>query len=219
MRIISFGDVHMATAEIRRLHPELERADLVLVCGDLTNFGGKTEAAEVIATIWEACHEVLAVPGNLDRPEVLDLLQEQGLSLHGSGRRYGGLGLVGCGGSNPTPFKTPFELEEEEIGEVLRRGWKEVADAQALIVLCHTPPQGTKIDRLRDGRHVGSPAVRQFLAEVGPRVCLSGHVHEAVGIDRIGPTTLTNPGPLGAGGYLVLEWTEGPEIGVELRTL
>lgn len=219
MRIISFGDVHMATASLRRLHPELERADLALVCGDLTNFGGKKEAAEVIGTIREACPQVLAVPGNLDRPEVLDFLQDEGLSLHGSGRMYGGLGFFGCGGSNPTPFRTPFELEEEEIREVLRRGWKEVRDAQALIVLCHTPPQGTKIDRLKDGRHVGSPAVRELLAELEPRVCLSGHVHEAVGIDRLGPTTLTNSGPLRAGGYIVLEWTEGSEIGVELRTL
>jgi len=38
MRIVSFGDVHMALGMIERLGQELAVADLVIVSGDLTNY-------------------------------------------------------------------------------------------------------------------------------------------------------------------------------------
>lgn len=40
MKIIAFGDIHMAVAEAGRI-PGIKEADLVLLNGDLTNYGDR----------------------------------------------------------------------------------------------------------------------------------------------------------------------------------
>src|SRR5512144_2643703 len=123
MRIVSFGDIHMSLPIIERLAPEVRAADLVILSGDLTNFGGRDDAARVLAVARRHARNVLAVSGNLDQLEVIDFLREEGVSLHGESRRFGALGIFGCGGSNRTPFNTPTELSDEEIGLLLERGY------------------------------------------------------------------------------------------------
>ena len=59
----------------------------------------------------------------------------------------------------------------------------------------------TNCDRIRDGSHVGSHAVREFIEIHQPRVCICGHIHESMATDRIGKTAVVNPGRLGKGGY------------------
>jgi Icc-related predicted phosphoesterase len=51
-------------------------------------------------------------------------------------------------------------------------------------------------------QHVGSRAIRRFVEEHGPRLVLSGHIHESPRVsgawrDRIGPTDVVNPGQFG----------------------
>ena len=48
MKIVSFGDVHMATRNLERMSEVLRDTDLVIVSGDLTNFGGVEDARKVI---------------------------------------------------------------------------------------------------------------------------------------------------------------------------
>src|SRR5207249_5010227 len=75
----------------------------------------------------------------------------------------GDLGVFGCGGSNITPMDTPTEFDEDELRAVLERGHEAVADAPRRLMICHTPPFDTRLDRLVHGRPVGSPAVRAFI--------------------------------------------------------
>ncbi len=204
MRIVSFGDVHMALQTIDRLAPELEQADLVIVSGDLTNFGGRDDAAQVVDAVERHTRPVLAVSGNLDQREVMDFLRERGISLHGESRRIGDLGIFGCGGSNFTPFRTPTEFSEEDLGALLDRGYKQVSDAPHVLMVCHTPPANTATDGIATGQHVGSPTVRAFIEKHQPAVCITGHIHESAGVDRIGRTTVVNAGLLREGGYIVV---------------
>jgi uncharacterized protein len=204
MRIVSFGDIHMALPTIERLAPELRSADLVILSGDLTNFGGRSEAEQVLATTRRYARQVLAVSGNLDQLEVIDFLCEQGVSLHGEARRFGDLGIFGCGGSNVTPFRTPTELSDAEIGALLARGYAAVAGAPHRLMICHTPPAHTHTDRLTSGQHVGSPTVRAFIEAHQPDVCITGHIHESAAVDHIGRTTVVNAGAFRDGGYIVV---------------
>ena len=208
MKIISFGDVHMATRNLERMGGIMRDCDLVIVSGDLTNFGGVDDARKVLADVRRACPAVLALPGNLDRPEVIPFLEQDGVALHGKGLVTGGVGIFGCGGSNITPFGTPIELSEDEIYATLRAGYEFVGDARPLLMICHTPPFDTKCDRIVSGKPVGSTAARQFIEEVKPDVCISGHIHESAGADRIGPTQIFNAGPFKGGGYIVVRNTE-----------
>jgi len=195
----------MAFHAIERLGPTLREADYALLIGDLTYFGDPPDAFRVVDAVRQFCPHVLAVTGNLDMPTVIDAFRDAGISLHGEGRRFGSLGIFGCGGSNVTPMDTPTELTEEELREVLEAGHEAVADAPRRLMVCHTPPYDTRLDRLMNGRPVGSPAVRHFIETHQPDVALVGHIHEGRGTDRIGRTVVLNAGALRDGGYVIVE--------------
>jgi hypothetical protein len=150
-------------------------------------------------------------------PAVIDAFRVQGISLHGEGRRLGPLGLFGCGGSNLTPMDTPTELEEDEIRRTLERAHAQVADAPRRVMVCHTPPFDTRLDRLMNGQPVGSPAVRAFIEQYAPDLALVGHIHEGRGVDRLGRTLVLNAGALRDGGYVVVE-EDGSAVAAELRS-
>jgi hypothetical protein len=57
------------------------------------------------------------------------------------------------------------------------------------------------LDIVPSGEHAGSVAVRNFVEKFRPALVISGHVHEAQGIDLIGETTLVNTGPARRGNY------------------
>jgi uncharacterized protein len=218
MKIVSFGDVHMATRNLARMGEVMRDCDLVILSGDLTNFGGPDDARKVLADVRRACPNVLALSGNLDQREVMPFLEAEGISLHGRGTVVEGVGIFGCGGSNITPFHTPTELTEDEIYAALRAGYEQVRDARPLLMICHTPPFKTKCDRILSGAPVGSTAARRFIEEVRPDVCISGHIHESAAEDSIGPTRVFNAGPFKGGGYIVLR-AKGGVIDARLEFL
>src|SRR5262245_4506676 len=206
----------MAFRAIERIAPALRTADVAVLTGDLTNFGEPDDAWRVIDAVRMHCPTVWAVTGNLDMAWVIDALRAQGVSLHGEGRRAGDLGVFGCGGSNITPMDTPTEFEEHELHAILEQAHAAVADAPRRLMICHTPPFDTKLDRLMNGTHVGSPAVRRFIEARRPQVCVVGHIHEGRGVDRVGETQVLNAGALRDGGYVVVE-DDGRTLSAELR--
>src|SRR5580698_8326645 len=209
MKIVSFGDVHMATRNLARMDEVMRDTNLIIVSGDLTNFGRSADARKVIDKVRGVCERLLALPGNLDQADVIPFLEREGVALHGRGVVVDGIGIFGCGGSNITPFNTPTELSEDEIYQTLMRGYAEVREIRPLLMVCHTPPFETKCDRIVGGRSVGSTAARRFIEEVRPDACLSGHIHESAAIDHIGPTVIANAGPFKDGGYIVVESAGG----------
>ncbi len=218
MKIVSFGDVHMATRNLERMGDVLRDCDLIIVSGDLTNFGGIDDAKKVIADVRRACPNLLALTGNLDRREVMPFLEAEGISLHGKGCVVDGVGIFGCGGSNITPFKTPTEFTEDEIYEALRAGYEQVRGVRPLVMVCHTPPFETRCDRIMSGTPVGSTAARRFIEETQPDICISGHIHESAAEDAIGATRIFNAGPFKGGGYIVAR-IEGKSIDARLEFL
>jgi Icc-related predicted phosphoesterase len=218
MRIIAIFDIHMHTGKLKQIRA-LSEADLLLVGGDLTHFGGKGDAGRVVEKLQAYNPNILAVHGNLDHPQVDSLLDEQGISLHGRGRVINGLGLIGVGGSNPTPFATPCEYPENDIARFLENGMEELSGHQPFILLSHPPPARTKADRLRSGRHAGSTAVREFIEQNGPAFCLCGHIHESRAVDFLGSTVIINPGPLPEGGWLeIISDGDGFEYSLQPET-
>src|SRR5260370_4653700 len=115
MKIISFGDVHMATRNLERMGEVMRDTELVIVSGDLTNLGGVDDARKVITDVRRACASVLALPGNLDKREVIPFLENEGIALHGKGLVINGIGIFGCGGSNVPPVGIPLLIPGNEI--------------------------------------------------------------------------------------------------------
>ena len=69
-----------------------------------------------------------------------------------------------------------------------------LSDPARTVYVTHSPPWGTSLDRIYDGRSVGSRAIRAFIDRHGPPLTLHGHIHESPGVDRLGPTVSVNPG-------------------------
>jgi len=201
MRIIAFGDIHMNLGDVENI-PGIRSVDFIVITGDITNFGSRKDAELMINKLMTINRNILGVAGNLDQPDVADYLEAIGLSLHGKGKIINGFGIVGLGGSNFTPFKTPYEFSEQKLAKLLTTGISGVKNAKEHILISHTPPFQTKTDKLLNGSHVGSTAVRTFIEQQQPLLCLTGHIHESRGQDYIGRTQVLNPGMIKNGGYI-----------------
>ena len=208
MLIIAFGDIHMRVEAARRI-PEIGEADCVVVNGDLTTWGGRTEASTVLSALTALNPRIYAHIGNMDTGEVDLLLTEMGINLNGRGILIGEVGLFGLGGSNPTPFGTPSEFSEVELETKLWKAYSEVKDARFKVLFTHTPPRNTLLDKVRSGEHTGSDSVRRFLEEADCDACVCGHIHEASGTDRLGKATILNPGMLSHGAYVRIDCHDG----------
>jgi Icc-related predicted phosphoesterase len=110
---------------------------------------------------------------------------------------------------SPEEGRRTVAVDEHETryGTILEdlRLLTEGVDLSGAIMLFHSPPYQTKLDRAAlDGKsvdgvpqdlHIGSIAVRRFIQERQPRITLHGHVHESARLtgewrDRIGRTEL-----------------------------
>src|SRR5215212_3353998 len=108
LRVAAIGDLHVmedSVAPYRELFSEVSNnADVLLLCGDLTNFG-KTSEAEILAEDIRACSiPVLGVLGNHDyecgQPEeVSKILHEAGMTvLDDQATEVKGVGFAGVKG-------------------------------------------------------------------------------------------------------------------------
>ena len=201
---VVLGDVHGRIRRIKDI-PELEKAAGVILTGDLTTLGGVAAARHVIEAIEAVTPVVLAQIGNMDRPEVNDWLEARGINLHRNVRKLlPNVALLGVGGSTFSPFGTPSEFPEARFSEWLEELAMRAGSTQHIVLAAHNPPYNTACDRTSNGIHVGSSAVRDFIEEHQPAICLCGHIHESVGMERIGRTIVANPGPFSAGCYALL---------------
>jgi Icc-related predicted phosphoesterase len=217
MLLLCLSDIHGEGSGMTSVLADCPGVDAAVLVGDLTHLGGANETARVVEPLLAAGLHVLAVPGNMDRPGVLGWLEERGLSLHGRGLTIGNIGFFGLGGSNPTPFGTPFEVPGREARELLEAGWASVAGAGCRVLVSHAPPRSTRIDRTKTLLHVGSPEVRAFLESHDVALCLSGHVHETEGReDRVGTARCANVGTFKNGRYALvsIEPADPPRIDI-----
>ncbi|MDA8162433.1 MAG: metallophosphoesterase [Desulfobacteraceae bacterium] len=201
MKIIAFGDIHMDYGAAKDI-PGIGDADLVIVTGDFTNFGGRKEAETVLTAIRGLNEKIYALPGNLDQVSVGGYLDELGINIHAKGVAIGDAGIFGVGGSNITPFNTPMEFSEQELADMVMAGYRQISSLPVKILVSHAPPFNTVADRIGSGAHVGSAAIRKFIETEQPDFCLTGHIHESRGEERLGRTLILNPGMLKGPGWI-----------------
>ncbi|RKX73098.1 MAG: hypothetical protein DRP87_19490, partial [Spirochaetes bacterium] len=207
MKLFAITDIHGNPRYLRDVEAEVKTSDLVIIAGDITNFGSRKAAAEIIDTILSLNANIVAVAGNCDEPDVADFLREKEIDLHGKIRLKNGISFSGVGGSLPAPVYTPNTLSDEEIEDILKNAMEKNPN-NPLILVTHNPPYRTKVDRVMGVRHVGSKSIRKFIEERKPLLCISGHIHESVGIDRLEDTLLVNPGAFKSGRYALIELEE-----------
>ena len=212
---IAVGDIHDDSGNFAKI-PELKEADGVIVTGDLTITGGERQARQVMDAIESTGLPVLAQIGNMDREEVNSYLTGKNCNIHCQVRELApDIAVMGLGGSTFTPFSTPSEFPESAFATWLDEMWPRARKFRHVVLVSHTPPKDTTCDDIGGNTHVGSEAVRDFIVDNQPDICICGHIHEARSIDRIGRTIIVNPGQLSQGGYVILREDNG-SLSVEL---
>ena len=113
---------------------------------------------------------VYVIPGNHESADQISAFCARfGFhDFHGQRMEIGRYHVAGLGYSSPTPFDTPGEYSEDQLAARLGR----FAGLQPLIMVCHCPPYGSTLDRVREGVHAGSTAVRDFIAARAARIFL-----------------------------------------------
>jgi Icc-related predicted phosphoesterase len=204
VRIAAAGDVHCHPGTRERTLAAFrgldERADLLLLAGDLTTHG-EPEQAQVLA---EACRDlalpVVAVLGNHDwhadrADEVIAVLAEAGVrvlerSSHVEVVKGAEIGIVGAKGfvggfpgSHLPDFGEPLlrEVYAETTRDVeaLERGLRDIAHCPVRIVLLHYAPTCETLEGEPPPiwTMLGSDRLAGPIATHEPDVVLHGHAH------------------------------------------
>jgi len=220
--IAVIGDVHAERERLERVLARLgsHKPDLALLVGDI---GVDPPWSEPARSAERAAHDesvltvigrvrvglgcpVVFVPGNHDLAD-----PPRGIDAVNCDRRIVeivGLRIAGLGGAGPARFGFPYEWDDVEAARALEA----LAPEPGLVdlALCHTPPAETRLDLTQRGDHVGSAAVRRFVARARPTLFVCGHIHEAWGVEQVEGVPCLNAGALGP--------PHGQEIGWIVRT-
>ena len=217
MLIVALSDIHGSIENLELIGTELAGAELVLVAGDITHFGGWDKADYVIGNLRKYNPRILAVSGNCDRQDVEDYLGAEEIGLHCRCVDVNGVIFAGISGAYPEVPPAPNETGENGFERCVTIIESKISADKPLVLLTHQPARGTNIDCI-SGRHAGSEAIRDFVVRNRPILAVSGHIHEAIGTDKVGETVLVNPGPLRRGHWARIEIV-GRDVRTELRTV
>jgi uncharacterized protein len=195
MKILAFGDIHGDQRQAQKLadQAEKENVDLVILCGDITQQDQSTD--NLIGPFVKKNKKVLLIPGNHDSFATADFLAEvYGVkNIHGCSVKYDDVGIFGCGGANIGVS----QLSEDEIFDLLQKGFDKVKYLKKKIMVSHVHPSGTLMERFTKFLP-GSTGVKKALTSFKPDLVLCSHVHEAEGLEeKIGDTTVMNVGKQG----------------------
>jgi Icc-related predicted phosphoesterase len=160
LKVAAMGDLHVmedSVAPYRELFTEISaNADVVVLCGDLTNFG-KTSEAEILAEDIRSCSiPVLGVLGNHDyecgQPEkVCEILHQAGMIMLGEqAHEVEGVGFAGVKGflggfgrGELAPFGEPIvkAFVDEAVNEArkLENGLRSLRTERSVAVLHYSP--------------------------------------------------------------------------------
>jgi Icc-related predicted phosphoesterase len=203
IRVAALADVHFATDSAGRLRPHLEdirdRADLLVIAGDLTTCGDPDEAATLAEELRGVDVPVFAVLGNHDfhagrEGEVWAAIERAGVRvLEGNaavfeieGVRVGVAGVKGfgggfagaCGAEFGEPEMKAFIRHTRSVAEGLEGVLAEL-DADVRVALLHyAPVKATLVgERLEIYPFLGSYLLAEAVDRGGADIVFHGHAH------------------------------------------
>lgn len=189
MKFLVFTDIHEDKIALKKLITRAEDKDIdfVICCGDLSTFGRGLRY--VLKSFNNLKKPFYVIPGNHEEGEGFPGIvkeYEHCVYFHKKSIKIGEYILLGYGGDG-------FSIEDS-IFRKISREWYGKYNGKKIILVTHGPPAGTKLDFLGE-RNVGNVDYRKFIVRIKPKLAISGHLHETVGLtDKLGKTHLVNPG-------------------------
>ncbi len=190
-RILAAGDFHGDSDTAKRLaeKAEKENVDLVILTGDIT---GMIETENLLKPFLKKGKKVVFVPGNWETKETADFLSKlYGVKNIGEHYlKYENIGIFGVGSSD-----WELNLNEKKTFNKLKKDFEKIKDLEKKIMVSHIHAAGTKSEF---SGIPGSEALRKAIKEFQPNLFISGHIHEAEGLqEKIGKTKVINVGKKG----------------------
>lgn len=204
IRVAAVGDVHFGIDSAGILRPQLEhlpdRADVLLITGDLTRCGSGQEAKVFAEEVRDVPIPTVAVLGNHDyhadqQDEIRDVLEQAGVqvlereatTLEVKGARIGIAGAKGFGGgfagASGSDFGEPemkaFIRHTKAVASAMQEQLEQMADCDVRIALLHySPIKGTLLgERLEIYPFLGSYLLGEAIDHGGADLVLHGHAH------------------------------------------
>jgi len=194
-KILAAGDIHGDTGLAKKLAEKAkkENVDLVILAGDLTMMEQSTK--NIIGPFMKLKKPVLLLHGNHESLSTIDFLSDlycpYAKNLHGYSLMKNDVGIFGAGGVD---FGLS-PISESEIFKTLTKAHQGVKEAKKTIMVTHAHPFKSKAEF---SGFQGSRGVRKAIKEFQPDIMLSGHIHEAEGIEeKIGKTRVISIGKKG----------------------
>lgn len=211
MKLLVLSDLHAANSVLDKLDGEFQKADGVLFAGDFAECFKPETGKEALEKLCSKHDTIFAVLGNCDNEDFMEELEAQDICVENTLVFHEGLAISGAGGGTIFTGKTEFERTEEDIladFNIVKTSVEQTEDASLwknLILISHNPPKDTKCDAVNENLHAGSQLFTDYIKENQPLAVICGHIHEGFGVDKIGETTVINPGSLAEGKYAWLE--------------
>ena len=189
MKFLAFTDLHEDKEMLNELVRRAAKSDIdfVVCCGDISTFGNGLQYN--LKKLNSLGKKVYLVPGNHEEgAEFAGIVSgfSNFVNLDRKAKAIGDYVFLGYGGGG-------FTLQDAAFRKIARE-WYGKYNGKKIILITHQPPYGTKLDWLGN-RHVGNKDFSNFIVRVKPKLALSGHLHETVGIvDAIEGTKIANPG-------------------------
>lgn len=212
MKILILSDLHAHNDVLEKMDDVFAKSDAVLFAGDFAACFKPETGKEALLQLCKKHDTIFAVLGNCDNEDFLEDLEEQDVCVEKTLVYHEGLAIAGAGGGTYFTGKTEFEREEQDIiadFNIVKNCVEEIGDKSLwknLILICHNPPKGKTVDAVNENLHAGSELFAKYIEENQPLAVVCGHIHEGVGMEKIGETLVINPGSLGeAGSYAQME--------------
>ena len=193
MKILATADLHGSQYRLNILLKNVETysPDLVVICGDITQFGPGEMAKNFLDQIPVT---TFAVPGNIDTEEVSTAINNsKATNIDMKRVKKNNIPFVGISGVNRLDRSRALNAKEPQIDETS-------------VVVSHIPPHGLQ-DKVFLGIHSGSKELREIVNTYKPRLVLCGHIHEDPGYTKTNNTIVVNcsMGKRGEGAFIGLD--------------
>jgi len=206
MKLLLVSDLHYALKQFDWTLAAASKFDVVVLCGDHLDISGHVDGRVQIVVIQKylqrlkAATQLVVCSGNHDldsRNEAgekvarwVDRLRQRGIPTDGDSLAIGETLFTICPWWDGPATREAVDRQFRRDAETEKKSW---------IWVYHSPPDGSPTSSGR-GRSYGDKDLSDWVAEFGPDIVLTGHIHQAPFIeggswaDRIGSTWVFNAG-------------------------
>jgi Icc-related predicted phosphoesterase len=199
MRVAATADLHFSSQRYPQFHEQLERvrdeADILVIAGDLTNYGQIAEMEELLSQLLRVRIPIVAVLGNHDyesgaQTSLMKMMTDAGIKvLDGTAYERDGVGFAGAKGfpggfgrGMLTAFGEPEvkAFVQASIDESLKleRAMSQLRSDKRVVVI-HYAPIGDTVDGEPPEifPYLGSSRLAEVIDRHGATLVVHGHAH------------------------------------------